>query len=103
MVGGATASDLWMQIIADITGYPVLTIEQAVEAPLGGAMLAALATGEIESLSQVRDWRTLRTRALPDSRNKRMYDLMFEQYCNLYQVLKPSMHTLNDIARTGLE
>lgn len=35
VVGGAAASDLWMQIIADITGYPVLTIEQEVEAPLG--------------------------------------------------------------------
>lgn len=98
VVGGATASDLWMQIIADITGYPVLTIEQAVEAPLGGAMLAALATGEIESLSQVRDWRTLRTRALPDARNKRMYDLMFEQYCSTYQALKPNMHALAGLA-----
>lgn len=95
VVGGAASSDLWMQIIADITGYPVLTIEQEVEAPLGGAMLAALAVGEIDNLAQVRDWRTLRLRAEPDPANKATYDGMFEQYCQIYQALKPCMHALN--------
>lgn len=95
VVGGAAASDLWMQIIADITGYPVLTIEQQVEAPLGGAMLAALAVGEIDNLAQVRDWRTLRPRAQPDPANKSTYDGMFEQYCEIYQALKPCMHALS--------
>ncbi|WP_020683188.1 FGGY-family carbohydrate kinase [Marinobacterium rhizophilum] len=95
VVGGAAASDLWMQIIADITGYPVLTIEQQVEAPLGGAMLAALAVGEIDSLAQVRDWRTLRARAQPDPANRATYDRMFEQYCDIYLALKPCMHALN--------
>lgn len=94
VVGGAAASDLWMQIIADITGYPVLTIEQEVEAPLGGAMLAALAIGAIDSPAQVREWRTLRPRAQPEPCNKATYDDMFEQYCNLYHALKPSMHAL---------
>ena len=32
VVGGAAHSDLWMQIIADVTGRPVFTIEQEVEA-----------------------------------------------------------------------
>jgi len=94
VVGGASGSDLWMQIIADVTGYPVITIEEEVEAPLGGAMLAALAIGAIDTLAQVRDWRTLRPRAQPNPENKRMYDLMFEQYCNIYLALKPSMHAL---------
>ncbi|WP_210237163.1 FGGY-family carbohydrate kinase, partial [Mesorhizobium sp. M3A.F.Ca.ET.174.01.1.1] len=42
VVGGAAHSDLWMQIIADITGYPVYTIEQEVEAAMGAALLAAM-------------------------------------------------------------
>ena len=45
VVGGAAHSDLWMQIIADITGYPVCTIEQEVEAAMGAALLAALGVG----------------------------------------------------------
>lgn len=94
VVGGAASSDLWMQIIADITGYPVLTIEQDVEAPLGGALLAALAVGEIDSAAQIRNWRTLRPRAQPAAANRATYDRMFEQYCEIYRALKPSMHAL---------
>src|SRR4029078_13450035 len=41
VVGGAAHSDLWMQIIADVTCYPVYTIEQGVEAAVGAAPRAA--------------------------------------------------------------
>ncbi len=34
-----------MQIIADVTGYPVFSIEQDVEAAMGAVLLAALALG----------------------------------------------------------
>jgi len=100
VVGGATASDLWMQIIADITGYPVLTIEEAVEAPLGAAMLAALACGEIADLASIGHWRTLRQRAVPDPGQRAVYDQLFAVYCSLYPALKPSMHTLAKMNRS---
>lgn len=99
VVGGAAGSDLWMQVIADVTGYPVLTIEEQVEAPLGGAMLAALAIGAIDDLAQLRDWRTLRTRAQPNPVDQATYDLMFEQYCSIYRALRPSMHALARLGR----
>ncbi len=95
VVGGAAKSDLWMQIIADITGFPVLTVEQEVEAPLGGALLAALACGAIDSVAEIRKWRTLTRRAQPDLQRKALYDHMFAQYCAIYLALKPSMHALN--------
>ena len=101
VVGGAAASDLWMQIIADITGYPVLTIEQAVEAPLGAAMLAALATGDIDDLASVRGWRTLERRATPNPRTQALYDQLFSVYCDLYPALKPSMHRLAELPPTA--
>src|SRR6185369_15197250 len=41
VVGGAAHSDLWMQIIADVTARPVLTIAEDVEAAMGAALLAA--------------------------------------------------------------
>lgn len=43
VVGGAAHSDLWMQSIADITGYPVWTIAEEVEAAMGAARLACRA------------------------------------------------------------
>ncbi len=99
VVGGGTASDLWMQIIADVTGYAVLTIEQQVEAPLGGAMLAALAIGAIEDIEAIRNWRTLRRRADPNPANKAVYDQMFAHYCAAYPALSPTMHGLADQTR----
>lgn len=101
VVGGAARSDLWMQIIADVTGYPVLTIEQEVEAPLGGALLAALASGAIDSVAEIQRWRTLERRAQPDPQRQAHYDFLFEQYCALYGALKPTMHALK--ARPALQ
>ncbi len=99
VVGGGTASDLWMQIIADVTGYDVFTIEEQVEAPLGGAVLAAMAIGAVENVEVIRQWRTLRLRARPDPANTALYDQMFAHYCASYDALKPIMHRLADLAR----
>ncbi|WP_020407493.1 FGGY-family carbohydrate kinase [Hahella ganghwensis] len=94
VVGGASHSDLWMQIIADITGYPVLTIEQEVEAPLGGALLAAMVCGMVEDIAEIRRWSKLRVRATPDQTRKQRYDKLFAEYCGIYHSLKPHMHAL---------
>jgi sugar (pentulose or hexulose) kinase len=94
VVGGAAHSDLWMQIIADVTGFPVLTIEQEVEAPMGAALLAALGVGAITPESAARGWVTLREHARPREAERERYSQMFEIYKGLYPALKPSMHRL---------
>lgn len=93
VVGGAAFSDLWMQIIADVTGYPVFTIKENVEAPLGAARLAALGIGLIDRDSDDR-WITLTARATPDPSRKRRYDEIFRIYAGLYPALRQSMHDL---------
>ncbi|MFY0658607.1 MAG: FGGY-family carbohydrate kinase [Neptunomonas phycophila] len=97
VVGGAAHSDLWMQIIADITGYDVYTIEQEVEAPLGAALLAADAVGLIKNLDAIKDWRRLTRRAPVNKTHKVKYDSIFTIYKQLYVVMKDSMHTLKYI------
>jgi len=79
VVGGAARSDLWMQIIADVTGYPVWTIREDVEAALGAARLAAVGIGLIERDAED-EWVTLVRRA--------------EVYRSLYPALRDSMHAL---------
>ena len=50
--GGATRSDLWMQIHADVCGQP-LTVTEVGEAPaLGSAILAAKAAGHYGSIEE---------------------------------------------------
>jgi ribulokinase len=98
VVGGAAQSDMWMQIIADITGFDVYTIEQKVEAPLGAALLAAKAIHLIDDISTIKQWRTLKLRASVVAKNKSRYDQMFEVYKRLYFAMKDSMHDLKRIS-----
>lgn len=97
VVGGAAHSDLWMHIIADVTGFPVVTIEQEVEAPMGAALLAALGVGAVTPESAARGWVTLREHARPRDVERERYAQMFEVYKGLYPALKQSMHRLREL------
>ena len=94
VVGGAAKSDLWMQIIADVTGMPVLTIEQDVEAALGAALLAALGVGLVTQQQAEAGWVRLVERAQPRAEARATYDRLFEVYTDLYPALKANMHRL---------
>ncbi|MCY0386491.1 FGGY-family carbohydrate kinase [Robbsia sp. Bb-Pol-6] len=96
VVGGAAHSDLWMQIIADITGFPVLSIAEDVEAALGAALLAALGSGLVDRDAAKKGWVTLVERARPDPARQARYDDRFQIYADLYPALKPLMHRLQE-------
>ena len=53
MVGGGSKSDVWRQIVADVTNRPVRSPDQAETAALGAAILAGLGTGVYESIAKV--------------------------------------------------
>jgi xylulokinase len=94
VVGGASHSDLWMQIIADITRYPVYTIVQEVEAAMGAALLAAHTLGLVSDAQMDKGWVQLELRAQPKRENVVTYDRAFGEYLKLYPALKPIMHSL---------
>ena len=96
VVGGASHSDLWMQIISDVTGYPVYTIVQEVEAALGAALLAAHAAALVDDAQVHRGWVELKLRAEPRAEQVALYSRMFVDYVALYPALKPIMHRLQE-------
>ncbi|RON63125.1 FGGY-family carbohydrate kinase [Pseudomonas fluorescens] len=96
VVGGASHSDLWMQMIADVTRYPVYTVVQEVEAALGAALLAAHAVGLVDDGQMQAGWVQLELRAEPKAENVRAYDRAFANYLQLYPALKSLMHGLQD-------
>jgi ribulokinase len=98
VVGGAARSDLWMQIIADVTARPVFTIAQDVEAAMGAALLAAFAVGLVGRADLARGWVTLAPRATPSPPATAVYDTLFESYKALYPALKATMHDLSSQA-----
>jgi xylulokinase len=101
VVGGATHSDLWMQIVADVTGRPVLTIEQDVEAAMGAAILAAYGVGLVTQGEVRRGWVTLVPRAKPRPEAVAVYDRMFRIYKSFYPAVKGTLHALHEARRSA--
>ena len=95
VVGGAAKSDLWMQIVADVTGYPVWTIREDVEAAIGAARLAALGCGLVGQDDT--SWITLIERARPDHAARKQYDEIFAIYLDLYPALAEAMGKLSGL------
>ena len=95
VVGGAAHSPLWMQIIADITGYQVYTIAENVEAALGAALLAALGTGLITRETAQQGWVTLVPRSTPQPDASAAYRRTFRLYRDAYPALQNLMHGLH--------
>ena len=81
IAGGATKSQLWCQIVADITGYPVRIPEVADMACVGAAVLAGTGSGIFKDLRE--GYRTLAVKEhvlMPDPEKKEMYAELFEEY-----------------------
>jgi xylulokinase len=98
VVGGATQSDLWMQMLADVTGRPVFTIAEEVEAALGAALLAAFGAGLIDAAQVRRGWVDPVLRAAPQPAAHARYSALYQQYVALYPALLDVMHRLRGIA-----
>jgi xylulokinase len=101
VVGGAVNSDLWMQIIADVTGYPVYTIEEAVEAAMGAALLGAVGLGLVSEAEVEQGWTHVVCRATPNERAHQTYQQLFAVYEGLYPAMKSSMHALATMRGAG--
>lgn len=91
LVGGGSKSELWKQIFADVTGLPVYTPVNPVEAPLGDAFIAAMGAGYIADVSSIADWVKLNPPILPNSNNYVVYKKYFGIYKELYLKLKDTM------------
>lgn len=88
--GGATRSDLWMQIHADVCGQP-LTVTEVGEAPaLGSAVLAAKAAGHYGSIAEAAAAMVKVARRIePSMAAHAQYRPVYERYKQAYHALAP--------------
>lgn len=86
--GGATRSNLWMQIHADVSGQP-LSVTQVAEAPaLGAAILAATAAGHYSSIHEAAGAMvTVARRIEPDMKAHAQYRSVYARYKQAYHTL----------------
>jgi len=94
--GGATNSDLWMQIYADVSGIPVRTVEFSGATALGAAISCTVATGHFETLEDAaKQMVGIRNIFKPRSAYTTFYAEYFKQYIDTYPALKEKMHSIS--------
>lgn len=94
-VGGGAQSDVWCQIMADVTGQPIRQLESPIQAnAIGAAFIAAVGIGALK-FSDLSHLRRARHTYEPSSALRRLYGDKFETFKEVRTRLAPLYHRLN--------
>ena len=95
-VGGGALSDVTCQILADITGRTVETVDspQNVGA-VGAAVIMAVGLGVLDDISHAKKLIPAKKTFVPNAKNKDVYDRNFAVYKTLYKNNKEAFKALN--------
>ena len=94
-VGGGTQSELWLQIVSDVTGVQQHIPEQTIGASYGDALLAAMGAGLVPSST---DWARPARTVDPSQEASEHYDEIFQLYGRLYDDTVDVVHRLSSLA-----
>jgi len=93
VAGGATRSDLWLKIHADVSGLPLILTRVADAPSLGCACLAAVAAGHYGDIAEAADAMVQVERTIePDMAVHETYRPFYEAYKASYPALKDVLH-----------
>ncbi len=94
-VGGGAQSDLWCQIIADVTNRPVRQLVKPMQAnAIGAAFIAAAGLGALQ-FSDLPALQRVRRVYEPDASLRELYDERFDVFRDLHRRLAPVYRRLN--------
>jgi sugar (pentulose or hexulose) kinase len=89
VLGGASRSNLWTQIIADITGRCVFIPQSGNTACIGAAILAGKGAGIFSSFHQGYEKTAEKEEEIiPDTANREIYKRLFQLYKKRFELLK---------------
>jgi len=95
-VGGGAQSDLTCQILADVIGHTVETVDSPQNAgSVGAAAVMAVGLGVFENLQDAKKSVPASKTFTPRSENTKIYDGLFEIFKDLYKSNKKNFHKLN--------
>lgn len=90
--GGPTQSRFWNQITANVTNIPLKVPDIGEAAPLGDAILAAVAAGIYDDpVSPLKDIISIKETIEPDPQMHARYAESFEIWCRVYDSLRDTM------------
>jgi xylulokinase len=90
-IGGASRSDRWLQLKADILGKPIYRINIEEAGCMSGFILAAIATGLIKNINEAVDRLIMKKKCFypgKSDENNRIYEEKFKKFKKLYPLLK---------------
>jgi len=94
--GGGARSLFWRQMIADIFGYPVVTVNSTDGPAYGAAVMAASGVLNRDISELCEEWIKVVDRVEPNPDNRAKYQEYYEIYRSLYPTLKETFHKLSD-------
>ncbi|MBW2527285.1 MAG: xylulose kinase [Deltaproteobacteria bacterium] len=101
VLGGGAKSDLWCQILADVTGRPVVRARSHEATALGAGVLAAVAAGLYPHLNAaVSAMSHLGSRFTPSPRQAEYAELYDQVYRRLYPLLQTPLSRLAALRRS---
>ncbi len=96
--GGGAKSSLWRQILADVLGAELVTVNTTEGAAYGAALLAGVAAGMWSNVDAAcAQTISVSDRIAPDAQSVATYQVVYQHYRNLYPVLRSTFHALASI------
>jgi FGGY-family pentulose kinase len=90
--GGVTKDPTWLQIIADVTGKPIIITENAQAGVLGCCVTAAVGYQDHSDFEQIsKEMVREKKRIEPNISNNKQYSEIYSSYLDIYQSLKHLM------------
>lgn len=97
IAGGGAKSSLWRQILADILGVELVTVNTTEGAAYGAALLAGVGAGVWPNVDAAcAQTISIRDRVSPNRKASEIYNSLYDEYQRLYPTLKATFHTLSN-------
>lgn len=94
VTGGGARSPLWRQILADVLGAVIVTVNAEEGAAYGAALLAAAGSGVFRSVESACDATIQITGSTIPGKDQEVYERFYPLYRDLYPALKPTFHAV---------
>ena len=90
--GGVTKDKVWMQIISDVTGKPIVVTEDAGASALGCAIVASVGSKAYTNFEEATRGMVKEAYVVePNPETHAVYEGIFEKYVEIYHQLKGTM------------
>jgi xylulokinase len=97
--GGGAKSVLWRQIMADVLGVELATVNTTEGAAYGAALLAGVGAGVYENVPAACDATIQITGRTSPTQATRVYQDYYPHYCALYPALAPEYKAMADLSQ----